>query len=89
MPFFRSFNDVVYPLVAPRVLTPLRPSDTNFAVFVYDDSRRPAAVAYDAGSRRAVTLGFPFEAVGNAADRARAMTALMAWLTERKQPTTP
>lgn len=80
LPFERGFNTDVYPLVRPEVLEPAEPSDTDFSLFAYAGSRASAAVAAQTATTRAVTLGFPFEAVGDATTRQAAMAIILAWL---------
>jgi hypothetical protein len=79
----REWNPDVYPVVAPEVLAPVAPSDNNFALFAYADSRQPAAVANSAPNHRTIVLGFPFEVTGTADTRAAAMATLLQWLTTK------
>ena len=76
----RWINPEHYPVTRPEVLNP---TDGAFTPFVYEHSRRSAAVAYE-GSYRSILMGFPFEAIRSSRDRDLVMLSLLHFLTGKK-----
>ena len=74
----RWINPEHYPVTRPEVLNP---TDGAFTPFVYEHSRRSAAVAYS-GAYRSILLGFPFEAIRSPRDRDLVMISLLNFLTQ-------
>lgn len=84
LPFQRSFNPYIYPLVRPEIIEPIASSSENFSLFAYQNSRLSAAVAaVSQAGGRTITLGFPFEAVGDGQSRQQAMAIMLEWLMAR------
>ena len=76
----RWINPEHYPVTRPEVLIP---TGDAFTPFVYEHSRRSAAVAYS-GAYRSILLGFPFEAIRSAYDRHLVMASLLDFLTDKQ-----
>ena len=76
----RWINPEHYPVTRPEVLLPINGA---FTPFVYEKSRRSAAVAYS-DSYRSVLLGFPFEAIRSRYDRDLVMISLLDFLMGRQ-----
>lgn len=76
----RWVNPEHYPVTRPEVLIP---TGDAFTPFVYEHSRRSAAVAYS-GAYRSILLGFPFEAILSASDRHLVMVSLLDFLTDKQ-----
>ncbi|MBR5963982.1 MAG: xanthan lyase [Bacteroidaceae bacterium] len=73
-------GDETYPVAHPEVLKPVGRHSSGLSPFSYS-AGNPASVAWK-GEGRVITLGFPFEAAGNAESRAKAMEMMLDWLTE-------
>ena len=78
----RWINPEQYPVVHPETLIPM--DDKAFTPFVYENSRRSAAVAYTGDDYRSVLLGFPFEAIRSSIDRDIVMSSLLEFLMKKE-----
>ena len=76
----RWINPEHYAVTRPEVLNP---HTGAFTPFVYEHSRRSAAVAYS-GSYRSIILGFPFEAIRHHGDRNLVMVSILEFLTAKQ-----
>lgn len=87
IPFRRTFNDEVYPVVAPEAIAPLRRSADNFVLLTSAATGQPMSVASishstNGASVRTATLAVPFEAITDASARQKVMTSLLHWFTD-------
>ncbi|MDB6070516.1 MAG: hypothetical protein JWL81_1687 [Verrucomicrobiales bacterium] len=71
-----------YRVQTPDILTPVG-TGTAVALRYSGASTGPAAIQYDGsvGGGRVVTLGFPFESIGNATRRREFMADILTWFT--------
>ena len=71
----RSANAESYAVPTPECLLP---AGGSFAAFAYDDGNYAAGTAYR-GNYRTFALGFPFESIQGAAERAHVMKAILGF----------
>lgn len=71
----RTPNEESYAVPKPDCLIP---ASGGFASFAYTDGNQPAGVAFS-GYHRTFVLGFPFESVDNAEDRAHIMAGVLGF----------
>lgn len=71
----RSANPESYAVPTPECLLP---TDGSFAAFAYNDGNYAAGTAYR-GNYRTFALGFPFESIRGAAERAHIMKAILGF----------
>ena len=71
----RSANAESYAVPTPECLLP---TGGSFAAFAYDDGNYAAGTAYR-GNYRTFALGFPFESIRGAAERAHIMKAILGF----------
>lgn len=69
-----------YAVTSPDAIIPSAP--TSAIIMRYDDNQSPAAVAMAAPAHRAVTLGFPFEAVKTPAQQRQLMNQILNFLSK-------
>ena len=72
----RTVNEQTYAVPAPDCLTPIAPA---YSAFVYTPSNYSAGVAYKGATYRTFSLGFPFESIQGAQERARVMSAILGF----------
>lgn len=70
-----------YAVTSPDAIYPCSPAGAT--IMRYDDNQSPAAVAYESPTHRAVTLGFPFEAITDASRRRVLMNQILNFLNNR------
>lgn len=69
-----------YAVTSPDAIIPSAP--TASIIMRYDDNQSPAAVAMAAPTHRAVTLGFPFEAVKTNSQKRQLMNQILNFLSK-------
>ena len=87
LPFRRTFNDEVYPVVAPEAIAPLKRSLDNYVLLTSAATGQPMSVAsigHGASGAvvRSATLAVPFEAFTEEPARQKLMSSLLYWLTD-------
>lgn len=70
----------IYPIESPEVVTPTKGATT---ILRYRANSQSAAVGYS-GEYRAITMGFPFECIGDEQQRNDLMQLILTYLTENK-----
>ena len=79
IPLHRTLSSTHYAVQSADVLLPS--SAEAFSAFLYADGKG-AGIAYPGKDYRVVATGFPFESIISPHDRARAMTAILNFLTQ-------
>lgn len=79
IPLHRTLSSTHYAVQSADVLLPA--SSEAFSSFLYADGKG-AGIAYPGEKYRVVATGFPFECIISPHDRARAMTAILNFLTQ-------
>ena len=74
-----QLNEKQYAVPAPDCLTPIGPA---YSTFIYQPTRHSAGIAYK-GNYRTFVLGFPFESITQATDRAHVMRAILNFFKSR------
>lgn len=77
----RTVNEQTYAVPAPDCLTPITPA---YSAFVYNPGSYSAGIAYK-GPYRTFILGFPFESIQGAEERARVMSAILGFFGKEKK----
>lgn len=75
----RTPNEKTYAVTAPDCIAPITPA---FPVFAYTPERQSAGVAYK-GDYRTFVLGFPFESIRSAKDRASVMAGILGFFSQK------
>lgn len=72
----RNLNEHIYAVSQPEVLTPV---GSGFPIMSYDGTGHPAVIGSD-GAYKTFVMGFPFESISNAKDRANIMASALYFL---------
>lgn len=75
----RTVNEQTYAVPAPDCLTPISPA---YSTFVYTPGNYSAGIAFK-GTYRTFALGFPFESILGAQERARIMSAILGFFSSK------
>ncbi len=70
-------GDKPYAVTSPDAIIPIAPGAVT--IMRYDENQSPAAVAYISATHRAVTLGFPIEAITTAEQRNKLMNQILTF----------
>ena len=75
----RTVNEQTYAVPSPDCLTPIVPA---YSTFVYTPGNYSAGIAYK-GAYRTFALGFPFESIQGVQERARVMSAILGFFSNK------
>lgn len=75
----RTVNEQTYAVPAPDCLTPIAPA---YSTFVYTPGNYSAGIAFK-GTYRTFALGFPFESILGAQERAQIMSAILGFFSSK------